>query len=172
VYVQLVVKSPTAALGCHVFAVYRWNKTGEVDKAEFVAVSSSSEMEEHIMALLPEAMDDARSVPLDATALERLDHRHYELWHVARERHTEENQRVVEHKSRSLDVSHQGRVRMLEEQLARAENEGIRRMRISQLSNAQRDYEERIAHLRKAAEKAAILASVVVQGTLRVQRGL
>ena len=43
-------------------------------------------------------------------------------------------------------------------------------MRESQLERAQEDYEQTVSRLRASAEEADILASVVVHGTMRIQR--
>lgn len=170
VRVRAVARSPTAPAGEHVFAVYRWSKTGVVRRDEFIAVCSSPQVEDTVMSLLAEAEDDSEPGQVDDAALDALDHRHHELWHSARAQHVAENTRVVEHRLQSLRVSHRAREGILSEQLASADHERIRRMREAQLEHARKDYEQIVSRLQAGADEADILASVVVHGTLRVER--
>lgn len=168
--VRVVSVSPTAPVGEHAFAVYRWTKMGVVARDELIAVCSSPEAEGVVMSLLTEAENDSSSGQIDDSGLDALDRRHHELWHSARGRHVAENARIVDHRLQSLKVSHRAREEILREQLASAVHENIRRMRESQLQGARKDYEQTVSRLRASAEEADILASVVVHGTMRIQR--
>ena len=169
--VRVVAWSSTAPPGEHYFAVYRWRKTGVLAKEEFRAVSSSSQAEEAVLSLLAGAEDDTTPGRLDSSALDALDDRHHELWYSERERHVAENERIVDHRLQSLRVSHGARETILREQLAQAEHDRIRKMRMAQLERAERDYEETASRLRMSVDEADILASVVVHGTMRIRRG-
>ena len=169
--VRVVARSPTAPVGEHSFAVYRWTNMGVVARDELIPVCSSPEAEGVVMSFLAEAENDSRSGLIDDSALDALDRRHHELWHSARGRHVAENARIVDHRLQSLKVSHRAREEILREQLASAVHENIRRMRESQLESARRDYEQTVSRLRASAEDADILASVVVHGRLRIRRG-
>ena len=169
--VRVMAWSPTAPVGEHAFAVYRWTKTGVVARDELIAVCSSLGAEGVVMSLLAEAEDDSRPGQIDDSGLDALDGRHHELWHSARARHVAENARIVDHRLQSLKVSHRAREEILREQLASAVHDNIRRMRESQLEHARRDYEQTVSRLRASAEEADILASVVVHGTMRIRRG-
>ncbi|MDE0168727.1 MAG: helicase-related protein [bacterium] len=168
--VRVVARSPAAPVGEHAFAIYRWTNTGVVAHDEFVAVCSSLEAEGVVMSLLAEAEDDSMPGQIDDAGLDALDRRHHELWDKARKRHVAENARIVDHRLQSLKVSHRAREQVLREQLASAAHENIRRMRESQLERAQEDYEQTVSRLRASAEEADILATVVVHGTMRIQR--
>ncbi len=169
--VRVETLSATAPVGEHVFAVYRWRKTGVVAGDEFIAVCASARVEGEVMLLLAGAADDSEPGQIDDSALDGLDRRHHELWHSARERHVAENTRIVEHRLQSLAVSQSAREKILKGQLAKAEHEKIRRMRESQLVRAEKDYEATVNRLRASAKEGDILASVVVHGTMRIRRG-
>ena len=172
VCVRVVARSPTATVGEHYFAVYRWRKTGVLAREEFIAVCSSPQAETAVLSLLARAEDDPTSGQMDSSDLDALDRRHHELWHSARERHVAENTRIVDHRLQSLRVSHRAREKILRDQLVQAEHDRIRRMRMAQLERAKRDYEETARRLRASADEADILARVVVQGTMRIRRGM
>ena len=169
--VRVVARSPTAPVGKHYFAVYRWRKTGVVAKEEFIAVCSSPQVETAVLSLLARVEDDSTSGRTDGSDLDALDRRHHGLWHAARERHLAENTRIVEHRLQSLRVSHRAREKILREQLSQAEHDRIRRMRMAQLARAERDYDDTATRLRASVDEADILASVVVHGTMRIRRG-
>ncbi len=169
--VRVVARSPTAPLGKHYFAVYRWKKTGVVAREEFIAVCSSPQAETAVLALLARAEDDSTSGRMDGSDLDALDRRHHGMWHAARERHLAENTRIVDHRFQSLRVSHRAREKILREQLSQAEHDRIRKMRMAQLERAERDYEDTASRLRASVDEADILASVVVHGTMRIRRG-
>jgi len=57
---------------------------------------------------------------------------------------------------------------MLEDRLAQATNEKIRRMRQGQLSNAEADYHRRLAELDEAVKKADLNAEPVAYGVVIV----
>lgn len=170
--VRVVVRSPTAPVGEHYFAVYRWRKTGVVARVEFIAVCSSPKAESAVLSLLAHAEDDTMSSQTDSFDMDALDRRHHELWHAARDRHVAENTRIVDHRLQSLRVSHLAREKILQEQLAQAEHDRIRRMRTAQLERAERDYEDTAGQLRASVDEADILASVVVYGKMRIRRGI
>ena len=170
--VRVVAASPTAPVGEHAFAVYRWTNMGVVARDELIAVCSSPEAERAVMSFLADAENDSNSGQIDDSGLDALDRRHHELWRSGRERHVAENARIVEHRLQSLKVSHRAREEILREQFATAVHANIRRMRESQLESARRDYEQTVNRLRASAEEADILASVVVHGTIRIRRGI
>ena len=168
--VRITARSSTAPLGKHHFAVYRWRKTGVVAREEFIAVSSSPQAETAVLSLLARAEDDSTSGRMDDSDLDTLDRRHHGLWQAAGERHVAENTRVVDHRLQSLRVSHRAREKILREQLAQAEHDRIRRMKMAQLERAERDYQDTARQLRASVDEADILASVVVPGTMRIRR--
>ena len=71
--------------------------------------------------------------------------------------------------SERRSTSHKARVVLLEEQLEQADNEKIRRTRLSQIDRAQTDYARRIQELDTAMERADILAEPVAYGILTIE---
>ncbi|MFO8090044.1 MAG: hypothetical protein R6U13_09440, partial [Desulfatiglandaceae bacterium] len=86
-----------------------------------------------------------------------------------REAHHEKTRALAKHLLRSLDTSHQARIRLLEEQLQNAIDEKIRRMRQSQISTAVADYERRRGEILSGLEKADIHAEPIAWGVLRAE---
>ena len=87
-----------------------------------------------------------------------------------REEHRERIQQLASYRRESLKVSHAARMTILKEQLSRATDENIRRMRQSQMVSAEADYARRMKELDDAITQADITSSLVAQGVLRVGR--
>ena len=81
-----------------------------------------------------------------------------------------ENMEVIQHRMQSLRVSHQARCKQLNDQVERATNEKILRMKESELARAQYDYKRRVVELEKTSKSADIHATPIVFGTLFVVR--
>jgi len=69
----------------------------------------------------------------------------------------------------SLNVSHQARLALLEEQRDQATDARIRRMKEGQLEAANRDFERRSSELHSVARQAEIVAEAAVVGILVVE---
>ena len=166
--VSLTASSESLPAGEYPFALYRWRKVGVRTDEALLAISTEPAMDDAIMSLLEEA-GDARAEIRDADeALDALDHRHHDEWSVARANHVAENRELVQHRLQSLKVSHQARCRLLEDQVQRATDDRIRRMKESELARAGYDCERRVAELEEAANSADIHATQVVFGMLTV----
>ena len=98
-----------------------------------------------------------------------MDKQHYQLWIDALERHRQETRELVESRRESLSTNHNDRITILEDQLTRVDDSNIRRMRESQIANAQVDYQRRIQELDDAIAKADITAEPVAYGILEVE---
>ena len=121
------------------------------------------------MPLLADAEDAAPgTTTVDGQGLEDLDKRHYRIWSTARAKHIADNQRVVQRRLQSLKVSHQARCNVLQDQIDRATNERIFRMKESELARAKLDYERRAAGMKEAEKRADINATLVAIGVLQI----
>ncbi|MEW8200373.1 MAG: hypothetical protein AB2777_22330, partial [Candidatus Thiodiazotropha endolucinida] len=156
--------------GQYPFVTYEWRYSGVREDLVLYPVAQSPEVTQRLSDLLeygrPGSLPDDQ-VPEQAL-FDQLDAAHYELWSKARSDHKEQNQRIADYRRESLTTSHRGRVAMLEDRLAQATNEKIRRMRQGQLSNAEADYQRRLAELDEAVKKADLNAEPVAYGVVIV----
>jgi len=127
---------------------------------------SNPQLEERLLAVLQSATDRGVEALPDAVEHDALDARHHNKWAQARADHIAENRQLVEHRIQSLSVSHRGRCKTIEDQMARATNEKIRLMKESELARANADFERRMAELQQAANSGDIRATPVVFGRL------
>ena len=167
VYVSLMAQTEAVPPGDYPFAVYQWRKVGMRSDDTLVAVTSAPKLHDVMLSLLETAMDVPTGISPADDEIDRLDRCHHGEWRSARAKHMADNREIVQHRSQSLDTSHQARRKLLEEQIGNATNEKIRRMKEAELARANHDYERRVADLKKLAERADIHTTLVVAGMLR-----
>ncbi|WP_169979793.1 DEAD/DEAH box helicase [Tautonia rosea] len=162
------VDSSEVAPGTYRFALYRWARQGIRPDETLIGVAEDMAVEERLLVLLQSARaSDAATLP-DGAACDALDARHHARWSEARASHIAENRELADHRIQSLTVSHRARCKSIEDQLAQASNENIRRMKQGELARAHADFDRRIAELQQAANSGDIHGTPVVFGTLKV----
>ena len=156
--------------GQYPFVIYEWRYSGVRDDLVLYPVAQSAEVSLRLANLLeygrPSSLAEDQ-IP-DQAIFDKLDAAHYERWAKARSTHKEQNQRIADYRRESLTTSHRARVAMLEDRLLQATNEKIHRMRQSQLSNAEADYQRRLAELEEAVKRADLNAEPVAYGVVVV----
>jgi hypothetical protein len=172
VLIKCSVADPSLPLGEHPFAVYQWQLHGLREDVDLRAVSTCSTVAERLMDIL--ASGRVAAVPNGPkhsdSATEALESQHYAVWAEARQQHRDRVLQLADYRRESLKTSHAARMALLQEQLLRSTDDRIRRMRSSQITGLQADYERRIKELDFAISRADITASLVAHGVLAVDR--
>jgi hypothetical protein len=105
----------------------------------------------------------------DLSAWGDIDTRHYNLWTEAREKHRLRTCKMAEYRRESLTKSHNAIMAQINEQLSKATNEKILKMKRGQIANAEADYARRIQDLNIAKERADITAGPVGYGVIVIE---
>ena len=173
VFVNLQVKDDEAPVGSYEFAIYEWRFHGIREDLKLKAVASSEGLTTHLDRLLEKAVDGSSTKPLayGSQVWDELDAQHYSFWNDARAKHRVQTQELVAYRRESLAVSHRARLALLEEQLEKAEDERLQRMRRSQVASAKADYARREEELDTASTHVDITAEAVAYGTIEVRGG-
>ena len=100
---------------------------------------------------------------------DELETQHHRLWSEARTEHQQRTQELAAYRRESLATSHQARMALLREQLEKASDENIQRMRRSQIGRAEADYNRHVEELDRAEEKVDIVAEPVSYGILDIE---
>lgn len=168
--VHLTLSDPQLPRGVHPFAVFQWELIGLRRDLNVVAVALDDVINAKLLELLQSATNfsppEDRS--LSATQVGELESRHYQMWNSALTTYRRQITQLAQFKQTSLSASHKGRMAILEEQLASATEERIRRMRHAQKDAAKRDYEEHSDELKKASEQADITTELITTGTIEI----
>ena len=153
--------------GSYPFAIYQWRMHGAREDAVLQPVCESRELSGRLIGLLAKAHPPSTNSSLPAAdVFERLETQHHELWREALAAHADRCRQRALCQRESLAASHTARVRLLEGQLAAADNDKIRRMRESQLASAYADHERHLAEIENAETKADITTRPVAFGSL------
>lgn len=156
--------------GVHPFVIYQWQIHGIHEDLMLQPVCQDETLRPKLTKLLEHGQPvspEPEEMP-ERSVFDALDSQHYKLWTEAREKHRDRTRQLASYRKESLMTSHRARLALLKEQLAQATDEKIRRMRLSQISNADADYNRRIQELESAIEKADITAQPVAFGIVRI----
>lgn len=173
VVAALSARSHEVPPGRYKFAIYQWRFHGIRDDLELKPVASSDLLTPRLDGLLKianDAMKDERET-VDSVVWDDLDTQHYHQWSIACTAHKERTRVWVAYRRESLSTSHRARLAQLEEQLARASDEKLQRMRRSQIDGANADFDRRMSDLDAALDRADVIAEPVAYGVLEVEEG-
>ncbi|SDL43734.1 DEAD/DEAH box helicase [Tessaracoccus oleiagri] len=162
---SLQVRANDIPMGQHSVAIYAWTYLGARDDFEVRITTSDKHLSNGLSDLLVAATDSS-GAPLES--VEDLDEHHYAEWVDARASHIDQTRSHVENQLASLVTTHQARVLLLEDQIATASHDNIRRMRESELRTLEDDFETRIRRLRKTIERTDITSTLLCAGTVEV----
>jgi ATP-dependent helicase HepA len=169
VMVTLRVHDRALPIGDHPFAIYQWQMRGLREDAMLVPVVEDPNVAAAFMDIFTTSQDASDVAPPDTATIEGLEVWHHEIWTRRRAAHIAEAGEIARFRRDSLEASHRARVAILEEQLAAASEDRIRRMRTGQLARANADCREALDGLTTAEQRADILPRRVASGTLRVE---
>ena len=169
--VVTVLKAQTDVVptGRYDFAIYQWQFHGIKEDMVLTPIATSEALRPHLNRLLEDAVDSSMQEINQSPMRDELETLHHQLWEEVREDHQSRTQALAAYRRESLSKSHQARIELLREQLRQATSENIRRMKQSQIDNAEADFNRRIRELNDAMERAEITAQPVAYGILEVE---
>jgi superfamily II DNA or RNA helicase len=169
IHVSLAAPASGLPAGAHPFAIYQWQLVGLKEDAILVPIVADPDVARAFMDLLLSARDAESASPPITSMLEALDSWHHELWLARRTTHIAETAEIARFRRDSLNASHRARMAVLEEQLALASEERIRRMRSGQIARATADHKEALESLARDEARADILARRVAAGVIELE---
>jgi hypothetical protein len=149
-------------------AIHGWNRLGIRDDYQLRAIAGSPVEPNMLTELLrdPDCVDG--SAHISDTELDQLEAAHYSAWRDATAKHRERTAEWAESLIASLTTTSQANLLLLEDQLAGASEERIRRMRTSQIESAKADYQRRLARLEGVRNRSDIQADLLATVLLEV----
>lgn len=170
-YVIIKASDDSIPSGKYPFAVYQWQKTGIKSDAELRVVCSLGIISNSFMNLIKSATDAGKVYDLSEKYIfAELDKQHHKLWINAKGEHIQNNNRMIAFRTESLKTSHNARMNQLNDLLSRAENDKIKRMKISQIESAKADFQRRMKDIEDAKAKADIISEPVAFGLMVLER--
>ena len=169
-YVIIKASDDSIPSGKYPFAVYQWQKTGIKSDAELRVVCSLGIISNSFINLIKSATDAGKVYDLSEKYIfAELDKQHHKLWINAKGEHIQNNNRMIAFRTESLKTSHNARMNQLNDLLSRAENDKIKRMKISQIESAKADFQRRMKDIEDAKAKADIISEPVAFGVIIVE---
>lgn len=170
VKVNLVTSSNIFPPGQYPIAIYQWHKSGVRTGDMLVSVATDPKLEGAVLSLLEKADNAPADTLREEIPTDQLNERHYAKWTEALKVHMVDNHNLVQHREQSLKASYQARCKLLSDQIDRATNVKIRRMREGELIRARNDYERRIVELQHEATSADIHFTHILTGILHISK--
>ena len=164
-------RDETIPAGAYPFAIYQWQTRGAREDVEFRSICANTIVEAAFLSLLEKAEDvpdEQIEMPSDAL-FDELEGRHYAVWRQARTEHQAKTARVIQRRRESLRASHRARISLLKEQRDANRDEKIRRMRDSEITSAEAEFQRRLIELDNAETQADILSQKVAYGVMIVE---
>jgi hypothetical protein len=170
VAVRLTTSHLTLPTGEYPFALYRWTRQGVKNDEELVAVVDHSDVAANLLDLI-KTSSDAHHLEMPKQKIwDDLDSVHHQRWLKESTQHAEDNKQLVGIRIQSLTASHRARKALLDEQLRKASNEKIQRMKHAELERAQLDFNVRVAALQRTADSGDIRATPTIFGVIEIRR--
>jgi ATP-dependent helicase HepA len=164
-----VIRDDSLPVGDHPFTIYEWRHQGLQHDLTLQPVCDRTELIDRFSELMTRAAAPEGEQPVpEPGVFDELDSQHYKLWTEAKRKHVEMTQQLATYRLASLETGHRARVALLTEQLNKAGDERIRRMRISQLGSAEADYQRRREEIQRAIGEADITAQPIAYGVMKV----
>ena len=167
--VALRVESTAISPGLYPVSIHAWTYLGARDDFEVVVTADEDDLSAELASLLVVAQDSGTSSELTATS--DLDDLHYLAWTDARSAHIDRARSHVESQLASLKTTHHARVELLEDQVANASHENIRRMRESELRSVEDDFATRSQRLDSTIARSDVTTTLLCAGIVEVVDG-
>lgn len=163
---SLVVETQALPAGVHPVSIHGWTYLGPREDFEVVITTDHELDAARAAEILLQAIDAGQPPQVDAAT--ELEDRQYTEWANARSAHVERTRAHADSQAASLRATHGARLELLEDQLARATDERIRRMRESELASAEADFERRTRQLTMSVDRSELTSELLCSGTIEV----
>lgn len=167
--VALRVESKSVSPGLYPVSIHAWTYLGARDDFEAVVTSHDDALSGDLARLLVTATDS--TTPAEVNSAGDLDERHFLAWTDARAVHIDRAGIHVGSQLASLNITHHARIELLEDQVANASHENIRRMRESELRSVEDDFTSRTQNLESTIARSDVTTTLLCSGTVEVVRG-
>lgn len=167
--VALRITSRSLEPGLYPVSIHAWTYLGARDDFEVVVTAADNDLSTAVADLLVTASDSTAAAETNGGG--DLDERHYLEWTDARASHIDRARSHVESQLASLTTTHHARVELLEDQIATASHENIRRMRESELRSVEDDYLTRSKQLEATIARSDVTTTLLCSGIVEVVDG-
>ena len=161
------VKTTNLPEGVYPFMIYEWLYKGVKPDNKLQVITLDNFSNNDVL----EAIYNAYDIELDVSNINQtpLEDLHYQIWQFAKDEYVANAKQIIGYKKESLEMSQKARKKMIEDQLNKATDARIIRMKKSQLSTLERNFSEKIDELTKQIQQSDIVTRKLVIGLLQVE---
>ncbi|MFM9414247.1 DEAD/DEAH box helicase [Peptococcus simiae] len=159
------------APGEYPFSLYAWKYTGLKNNFELICISEEDDLSQNLLEIILGDCRDLKTVS-DADYKEAWDHleeSHIKKWEQSKNRYLQEVSATSTFRLESLKDSFERKRTRLEKQIDEAQDEGIKRMRTSELATIERRYSSKVEEIRDLAGRADVHTSLLANGIIKVK---
>jgi len=167
--IAISVANDDIAIGDYAFLIYAWNYVGLRPDIKLVAVSDNEDIQKSILSITQYASDYDGATGDYSAKWDDMDSIHYEKWKTAKEDYVQEVKEECDYRLEQLAHSTNQREAIFRNQIAKAEDEKIIRMRTSQLEKLLTDFAKQKKNMDEIVSKAEIKTNLLVKGILHIE---
>jgi len=171
VYSSCRVQNSDMKSGIYPFAIYSWEYKGVQPELKLIPVCKDEKIRQNIFEYLENGAGDntdKANIPEESVFTE-LDNIHHELWLKEKKEYFQKANDICKFRAKSLEISYQGRMNVVQEQLSNAADEKIQKMKQFQIQNIQNKHDQKTDELLKAEKYADIHTQPVIFGIIKVE---
>lgn len=166
-YIRVSSNDENLSKGNYGFIIYRWKYSGVLEDSRIIIVSENSEIEKFLNVNISKLKDFSKTQTF--YNWEKLNKSHQRKWFSEKEKFIEKSKKIIAFKKQSLSTNFRNQKLALESIIQNSSDDKIILMKKSQLENATRIYERKIAELDENLERIDITFKPLVYGILKVE---
>lgn len=155
--------------GEYEFLIYSWKYVGLRPDIRMVAVCDDETIESNIINFLHYASEFKFDSERFTKKWDSMDKKHYEYWSDEKSEYAGVVENECDYRLEQIKHSYTQRSAIFRSMIKEAEDEKIIRMRQSQLSKLEKDFNEQSRLMKDAKNKADIHTSLLLKGVVRVK---
>jgi ATP-dependent helicase HepA len=168
VYLSIKYIDNSMKSGNYPFALYLWSKQGQKTEISLQPISKEKFIIENFIKIVKIGSSKV-NVDFDLIDDKKLDDVHFTIWKKAKESHIQKVDMTINNLIKTLSISHENRMRIIDRDLNSATNEKIIKMKKAQKDNAVRDFQNRVSELEKKKTFADISFEIIAYGIINVE---
>lgn len=170
--VSIRVSSDELQEGDYEFLIYVWKYVGLRPDIRLVPISNNEIIQKNILNYIQYSSEYEQEYGTHDDIWDKMDKLHYEKWQHDKDEYEKGVRDECEYRLEQLTHSFNQRATILKSMIGKAEDDRIRRMRQSQLSKLEKDFETQKNNIDEIMQSVDIRTNLQVKGIIHVMSNL
>ena len=168
--ISIISHDSSIPKGEYAFLIYAWNYVGLHSDIKLIAISDDNIVQEKVLGMICDATDCTYDNTKDYHALwNEMDSLHYKKWKIEKEEYIYRAKEECNYRLEQQSHSFRRREAILKDQILKASDEKIERMRVAQLEKLKTDFEYQNKNIQKMVSQTEIKTNLLIKGKLLVK---